>query len=443
MKADLATTTIGSAADDATAKISDLSAYRSSQLDRTLVFLQEKSPYYRESLRNLNTSQMDPESILHRLPTLTAGEWGKLQGSLRTGPLDDVILGYTSGTTNYLPTPVLCSTRELEIHELLQAHGMMNAEVTQTGKTLILAHPYAHGAAGMTGFGDTELVHPLCCRENLSQIVLLLEHKVEPFASFPPITKIGGNLMKLKALSLYLLQIRGRMDDLDIKQIYVGRQILSPRWRSRLEAWWRAEVIPVYGFSEMRVCNAMECPECRYYHLPPSGMAEVLNEELSWTPVQPGGRGMLAITGFYPFVELEPRVRYMPGDLAQLSPTACPRWGEHGFLPLGRRKDSARCNDGTWVCPADVHAALADHPGVNRVLPPGANIEGFPSDEIASPRFRLESGDPILLHVELRFSPEVWMDEWRAMRSSIHKQLFSRIKMLPCDPLGLQRVADC
>jgi phenylacetate-coenzyme A ligase PaaK-like adenylate-forming protein len=284
---------------DVAVEVPGISDFRIAQLRRTFSFLREESPYYGELLQGMNASQMDPESILGRLPVWTPGQWDALRGSMRTGPIDDVILGYTSGTTNYCPTPILYARSELESRDMLHAHAVAGASGAEAGRTLILVNPCVHGAAQMTVLGDTGLIHPLRGRQNFEQARRLLERTSEPFKAFPPIRGLSGTLFLLKAISLYLLQARGRLDDLGFDHIYVAREILSPRWRTRLETWWGARVTPVYGFSEMQVCNAMQCPDCQYYHLPPTGLAEVLDEERGWTAIEPGGRGMLAITGFY------------------------------------------------------------------------------------------------------------------------------------------------
>jgi hypothetical protein len=96
------------------------------------------------------------------------------------------------------------------------------------------------------------------------------------------------------------------------------------------------------------------------------------------------------------------------------------------------------------VCPADVHAALADHAATNCAFPPNEeNTEDFLPEEIASPRFRLEAGDPVILRVELRFSASVWADEWEAARSSMCQKLPGQVEMVPYEALSLQGVAFC
>lgn len=119
------------------------------------------------------------------------------------------------------------------------------------------------------------------------------------------------------------------------------------------------------------------------------------------------------VTAFHPYVQLEPRLRYYPGDLAELAPEPCIRWGEHGFRPLGREQHSITLpGSGDLICPADVHPALADHPDVHRFHPTPPPTEIFSKDEVGTPRFRLEATEGgAELHVELRHDPLVWPEK--------------------------------
>ena len=420
------------------AKAEGLADYRLFRLRETLAYLAEHSPYYGKFLQRLDADGADPDSVLRGLPPMSSTEWGANRASIRTGPVTGAAIGYTSGTTVRVATPILSSPRELQMLGTVTPQ-----ETAQAGMALALINPNSHGAAAMAGYGENVVVHTLNSPSNYEQVMRLLEGRSEPFASMPRITQIESSVFRVKSLSLYLLRHRGKVDDLGIRQIFVGRNLLSPRWRSRLENWWGAAVTPVYGFSEMRICNASECRYCGYYHLPVTGLAEVLSGEPDGKRVPPGARGLLAVTGFYPFIQLEPRIRYLPGDVAEFAPSTCPRWGEHGFRPLGRRTDSAQSSDGTWVCPADVHKVLGDHPDVNRTSPDSERSRDPLFDESNSPRFKLESGDPVKLHIELRFMTRIWASEWSALRNSIRCQIPAGIQLVAHEPGGIEAPATC
>ncbi|MFJ5927712.1 hypothetical protein ACIQF6_34465 [Kitasatospora sp. NPDC092948] len=318
----------------------------------------------------------------------------------------DAVLGYTSGTTGE-PTAFLSTPKEHAELDRLQASR------ASEGLTLSFTSTN-HGSAAFGGFTNGVVPQPLVTAAQYEHVALMLERRTEPYSSLSRVTGLEGTLFRVKELTLYLMERRGRLDDLGIKVITVGRNLLSPGWRDRLERWWGAEIRCVYGFSELRVCNAVTCPTCTYHHMPPTGLAEVLPMDDDRSPVQPGGRGRLAVTAFHPYVQLEPRLRYYPGDLALLAPEPCPKWGEHGFRPLGREQHSVVAAGGELVCPADVYSAVADHPDVHRFhpTPPPQPMKIFSQDEVGSPRVRLErTDDGVELHVELRQDPLVWPEK--------------------------------
>lgn len=416
-------------------ELSGPAAYRQSQLANTLRFVQENSPYYRELLRDRDLEPGQAEEALRSLPPLDLSAWSAARSQLRTGPLRGVTIGYAEGPAGQ-PTPFLSVQREVEALENALRDTDRSAEI------LVISGSNHCDAVSPTARADGRVVHPLYRQEHYRQVAALLEREIEPFSLMPRIDAIEADLVSMKALTLYLMHRRGRVDDLGITRISVSRNLLSRRWRIRLEDWWGAQVESVFGIAEMPMCDARSCADCGYFHMPPSCLVEVLNGDEDWEPVRPGGRGMLAVTGFHPFVELEPRIRYVPGEVAQLAPGVCHRWGERGFRPLGRSGDSARnTRTGAWVCPADVYSALADHVAVNRV-PPTTAVEGRDQDEVSGPRFMLETGHPVRLHVELRFSPTVWEAEASTAERSIQKLLPEGVEVIAHEPGRLGTVVE-
>jgi hypothetical protein len=335
---------------------------------------------------------------------------------MRTGPLGGASYGYTSGSTG-TPSIFLSIPEELD-----HLNSIGSASRADRKRTLVFTQSH-HGPAGFSGFPENLHSHPLIYPENLEQVALVLEREVEPFASLQQIQALAGTLNRIKELTLFLMHRRGRVDDLGITKITVGRHILSPLWKHRLETWWGAQVDVGYGFSEMRQCNSLQCKVCGYFHIPPTGFVEVL-EVSDKSPVAPGARGLLAVTGFHPYFTVEPRVRYIPGDLAELAPHPCPRWGELGFRPIGRQRDSIPLSSAPgWLGPVDVYAAVADQADAYRFKPPVYRTQPLKSgydeliySETGSPRFILQTGATPRICVELRYDPMVWPDQ--AMQAS-------------------------
>jgi hypothetical protein len=201
--------------------------------------------------------------------------------------------------------------------------------------------------------------------------------------------------------------------------------MLSPAWRHRLERWWGASIETIYGFSELAVCNARLCPACDHYHLPPSGLAEVVDPGDAARGALSSGRGALVVTAFYPFVQLEPRIRYRPGDIAELADAPCPAWHETGFRILGRERNAVRFERPPfWITAADCFDAIADLPAVATRHAHVMTSADPRYHEAGSPLFNLQTvGGQASLHVELRYDPDIWPEEAAEVRRFIQARI--------------------
>lgn len=381
-----------------------LGSHRREELSRTLQFLATESPYYRSLLDGSDISAVNSVDILRGLPILRPSEWQQCRSSLRTAPLSDVSLGYTSGTTSSHHAFVVAQDELSAFDDARQA-------TLKTERTMRISR-INHGQAAFTGLGPDSIIQPILLPAQLEQAALLLERTQEPFSALEPVRHLQGTLQQIKALTLHLQHRRGRVDDLGVQRITVGRNMLSPRWRKRLEEWWGVEVQVIFGCSELSVCNAALCGSCEYFHLPPSCFGEVVSMDDAERIVEPGGRGALLLTAFFPFVRVEPRIRYRLGDLVELSSAACPIWGDHGFRPLGREQESIRLPEsGRWVSSGDFFDCVADFPDV-ACLPFLTNdATGVEYGEAGGPMMKLTSHPQATLNVELRYDPVVWPDE--------------------------------
>jgi hypothetical protein len=109
--------------------------------------------------------------------------------------------------------------------------------------------------------------------------------------------------------------------------------LLTARWRQRLEYAWRALVRDRYGLSEI-VGGATEDPLSGWYYFDPFVVPEVISNT-TMCPLREGV-GILVLTALYPYQEAQPLVRYVTGDLVQVTHTT-PRGNNLlAIRPLGR-----------------------------------------------------------------------------------------------------------
>ena len=384
----------------------------------TLRHAGQSSPFYERLLAGRKIGDDNVMDALTGLPVWSPADWSVHRDEIRTGPVVGAAIGFTSGSVRQ-SRPVLSTQAERD------AVAAAIRAAPHTRSRILGLTALNHGVE-LDDQGPNVVMVPFIRPEHhFDNAVRILERRDAPYTGLPPFDIVSGSLRLVKQLTVLLLHRRGRVDDLGIRRLVVTSQMLSPGWRERLCRWWNADIETVYGFSELRMCNARWCGRCDHYHLPPSCFGEVLDPDNTSASVAMGGRGLLAVTAFYPFVQLEPRIRYRPGDLVELASHPCPQWGEPGFRPLGREEHAVRMTDGTWLTSADCFAALADLPDV-ATFDQIALATGDPRfHECGSPRFAVtagDSGDPAM-HIELRYDPDVWSEQSAAVRTRVRHDL--------------------
>src|ERR671915_1505464 len=95
----------------------DLTSYRRSQLAATLEFLRQRSPFYRDRLKEPDITVDNAAEMLRGLPPLTPDDWESARLSIRTGPLDGASFGYSGGTTATPKIFVSAAAELAAIHE--------------------------------------------------------------------------------------------------------------------------------------------------------------------------------------------------------------------------------------------------------------------------------------------------------------------------------------
>jgi hypothetical protein len=389
-----------------------LREHRESSLSATLQFAKANSGYYQRLLESHSINCDTAVDVLRQLPSLSPDEWQAHRSRIRTRPISDVVFGFTGATTGkpkiYLST--LAERRALQ--EAAKPDRRWNERV------LNLVGP-RHGLQSAEDFGPNGHTMLVTEPSHLEQVADLLERRISPYYELPAIEAVLGTVNRVLVLSLYLLGRRNRLDDLGIKRLIVT-PAPSPRSQKLLEEWWGARVVELYGVSELRMCNAELCEHCSCYHLPPTCFGEYLDPD-DWTPISAPSRcGVLAVTVFYPFVELEPRIRYRTGDLVEVAQEPCPFWGEAGFRLLGREEYAVRLNKENWIAPVRCYLAIADIPDVSRSVPPTAPMTDTRYVEAGVPRFRIEKAEgKAILHVELRYDPIMWPDGAERVRKQV------------------------
>ena len=142
-------------------------------------------------------------------------------------------------------------------------------------------------------------------------------------------------------------------------------QYLTAAWRQRLQDTWGAPAIDRFGVSEV-FGGASQCLNCGWYHFEPFVIPEVIGARSG--EVLLTGLGLLALTALYPFQEAQPLVRYLTGDLVEVTHELSCRPGTTAIKPLGRACYGVPepASDRWLITPASVLEAVDELPEIAR-----------------------------------------------------------------------------
>lgn len=116
-----------------------------------------------------------------------------------------------------------------------------------------------------------------------------------------------------------------------VRFVSLSGNIVSTYWRDRIADTWNAVVIDKFSMSEI-FGGAAYCLACGGYHFDPHVVPELVSIE-DLQPLE-SGMGLLLLSALHPFVQLQPMVRYLTGDLFRLDPYGCvaPRFEVRGRI---------------------------------------------------------------------------------------------------------------
>jgi phenylacetate-coenzyme A ligase PaaK-like adenylate-forming protein len=213
--------------------------------------------------------------------------------------------------------------------------------------------------------------------------------------AFPGYTErvkvIHASLGFVKLLTIELLRLGRRPDQLGVELVSTFGEYLSPRWANWLGRQWNATLIDNYGASEI-VGGATRCPCCGWYSFAPETWPEVVCPT-TYAPIE-RGIGLLALTELFPFSQLQPMIRFLPGDLVEIGQPDCAGGHRRCFRLLGRHERALTNEAGEILLyPAEAANALD---GLSQVQRPSVfhriQLDGWAAD-VASPfaRFDLDT----------------------------------------------------
>lgn len=140
---------------------------------------------------------------------------------------------------------------------------------------------------------------------------------------------------QLRRLTCRLVEAGFEFERSCVASLHSSGDLITSRLRRWYETIWNAPLVDTYSMTEL-FGGASECPECGHWHFDPYLVGEVV-DPFDRTPVAEGC-GVLVATCLYPFVQKQPFIRYVTGDLVEIGPPCS--YDSLGWRWLGRLGNS-------------------------------------------------------------------------------------------------------
>jgi hypothetical protein len=342
---------------------------------------------------------------------------------------DNVAFGsvsHTSGCTG-AALPVYRSAEELAFLWDYQVQLLAPVRRKLAARPLVLSMPNLyHGAAVPVPSLGKVFAAGVTDDLLLGDLIKLVRQRFRIPGHEDRISTISGLAHQILFLTHFLREQAIDPRELQIKHINLVGGYVPARRRAYLADAWGATVFDRFSLTES-VGGATRCHACGYFHLDPHVIGEVLDVDTGAPIAQ--GVGRLVLTQLYPFVQMQPLVRYDTGDLVRRVACACSTALTFEFAGkavncVGWRPPAAGTE---WlVLSVPLHEVLDPIPDFARV----EQFRGVRSTSDPSvgslPLYTLTAHEPrpgalrIVLTLELRYAPHFYPDRVAALRAEIH-----------------------
>lgn len=147
---------------------------------------------------------------------------------------------------------------------------------------------------------------------------------------------VQGQCGPMRALTGYFDAIGFRPGEHAEMTLLVYGSHTTDSWQNRYKAIWGCQPRAQYGLAEFAPGCALQCDHCLGFHFF-TAWPEFL--ALDHDAAVGGGDARLVLTGLFPFVQLQPRIRYVTGDIVTLD-GICGSTGRPSFRFRGRATSS-------------------------------------------------------------------------------------------------------
>ena len=341
----------------------DVAALQRERLTELLLHCKAHVPAYESVLPDEDTIRQDPYAALRCVQPLAKRTF---QTEAEAHLADNVpqsarIANCTGGSTGE-PVRFFMTRAQVESYEAARWRGLGWYGITQGSRSVMLwGSPIELSQQAQLKNRIKESLlknrqilsaYHLSEQELAKQVAFLNRYKPEYLYGYASILTAFAQMMERRGLSLKIT----------LKAVVSTSETLEPWQEQLLGRVFRCRVANEYGARDAGIL-AYRCPEGCMHITAENCVIEVLSPK-THEPLEKGESGVLAVTDLHNFVQ--PRLRYLLGDVAGISGEAC-RCGR--TLPLlthveGREDDLLLGHDGVLVHGNIIGQLLRPVPGV-------------------------------------------------------------------------------
>jgi phenylacetate-coenzyme A ligase PaaK-like adenylate-forming protein len=314
----------------------DLDALRNELIHETVRKARSESQYYESlySVSDIDTDSVINISDLSKLPIVTKDNLRVAGLAALCNPSETQVshIQNTSGSTGeqFFVYRSLDETRF--IHEFFASLNAAERRQRRLTPIMLQLQFMEHGLSTPVPANIFVIPFSVDNDNQIAHVLLLLRKEFDMIGVDRRASILSGSQTGIRLLTNYMLEHDIECArEFNIKLVHVQGRYLTSRWRQVLERTWGAVVSDKYSLAEV-FGGANWCPRCGGYHFDPNVIPEIV--DFTGAKTLDRGTGVLVLTSLYPFVQLQPMIRYWTADVFTLDPEGCdePRYEFGGRL---------------------------------------------------------------------------------------------------------------